>query len=50
VLKVPPSPALSARKMMKAYLTVTIIVIDQMIKESAPTKSMWLGGDEKVDE
>lgn len=32
------------------YLTVTIIINDQMIKDKAPSRSSLLGGSVKVDE
>jgi hypothetical protein len=50
VLKVPPSPSLSARRMMMMYLTVTIKLIAHRTRDSAPSKSMWLGASVNVEE
>ena len=50
VLKVPPSPSLSACKMRRMYLTVTIKVMDHRTSESAPSRSMWLGASVKTEE
>ena len=35
---------------MRTYLTVTIMVRDQIITDRTPTKSAWEGSDVKVDE
>lgn len=50
VLKVPPSPSLSARKMISTYFTVTIMNNAHSISERAPMRSIWLGAEVKVDE
>lgn len=50
VLKVPPSPSLSACKIMRMYLTVTIKVMDHKTSESAPRRSMRLGASVKTEE
>lgn len=48
--KVPPWPSSSALKTMKVYLTVTIRVRDQMIRDREPTRSIHEGWLVKVDE
>jgi hypothetical protein len=50
VLKVPPSPSLSARKMIKMYLIVTINTRDQMISDSAPIRSARFGSSVNTDQ
>lgn len=35
---------------MKQYFMVTMRVRDQMIMETAPTRSSWEGWEEKVEE
>lgn len=50
MLKVPPSPSLSARRTMKAYLIVTMMVRDHMMSERTSIKSFFDGGAVKVDE
>ena len=50
VEKVPPSPSLSARRMMKTYFTVTIMMSDHMIRDKAPMRSLREGGSENVEE
>lgn len=65
VLKVPPSPSLSACRITRTYLicgvsiacgidvgllTVTIIVRVQIIIDRTPTRSLWEGGAVKVEE
>jgi hypothetical protein len=48
--KVPPSPSSSALNTIKTYLTVTMIVKAQMMRDVAPSTSSWLGLSLKVDE
>ena len=50
VLNVPPSPSLSARRMIRTYLTVTIMKRLQMISDNAPIKSCRDGAEENVEE
>jgi hypothetical protein len=50
VLKLPPSPSLSALKARKAYFTVTIMKRDHNIKDSTPIKLAFVGASENVDE
>jgi len=50
VLKVPPSPSLSACKTMNTYLSVTIMKSDQMTRDRAPRRFSFEGASEKVDE
>lgn len=48
--KVPPSPSSSQARTMTMYLMVTIKVMDQMIKESAPRRSSFVGSVGNVEE
>jgi len=48
--KVPPSPSSSARRTMTIYLTDTIRVIVQTIRDTAPKRSSWDGVDRNVEE
>ena len=50
VLKVPPSPSLSACRISKMYLTVTIKVIDHKTSDNAPSRSAWIGASVNVEE
>ena len=50
IANVPPSPASSAQSTIKTYLTVTIRVSDQIIRDKAPTRSSYDGSEENVDE
>ncbi len=46
----PPSPSLSARRMIKTYLTVTMSVIDQIMMDKTCTTSSGVGALVNVEE
>ena len=50
MLNVPPSPSLSACRIIKTYLTVTIKVTDHNISDKAPSRLIRVGASVNVEE